>query len=659
MANWKVFSGIFAACLMVSGCTKAELEKHLQARLDSGELGGTQCAALSVNFRAVDQGFDDIHYQWLPGAHRVVIAKGRMGWRMVWGAPELALFTREGFFTMSQTTFTAPDGTVIPAREYRLTRKGYEAMASSGRPCFEYQSSGGSVEVVSVTQVPVPSRLSSLGEAFRVKFRVHSGAVAGWADTPEFRYVYSKIYTTTNPAAPLRDSERVFFRSNGRWLGEHEATMELSLAAAALRAPQAADRIEERQAKIAAETPEKKAARIAGLTPSRLLAMLNYEMHRRQIAPCFDLPARDADATRGIWKAEGRPSFVFYEVSPARGPRPGRDGALEMMRRMEKAGLAKAVPFEKEPFPGARAGKGTSYVLSDEAARALKPGSTCLPLGDAKAEGARLVRPSDARGVGLRGWARLAEARPWTSALAEHFPHVRAIVEQGYGVTGTVQFTSEAEMLKLRADLPRFALKPPLRYINTNGVPVAIDGPAVADQSADGVVRMKLESCSISEDGTEVSAGKISCGGARATRGYRGGKAYAEIQFRAKQKGGHPDTWTNAAVTSKRFLGSVSTGAASFSFAGTYTKNQIRDGDVIGAALDLDEQVLYWHLNGEWKTGRPGSGIGEPLIDAGEEYFIAVSVQDKAEAWKVNFGASSFRYPPPAGFPPYGAPVPR
>lgn len=163
--------------------------------------------------------------------------------------------------------------------------------------------------------------------------------------------------------------------------------------------------------------------------------------------------------------------------------------------------------------------------------------------------------------------------------------------------------------------------------------------------------------CRISTGGTEVSVGELpTCLLARASRAFNAGKAYAEITFRGKTKGANPDTWTNAAVTSRRSASSVSTGAALFSFAGSFEKERIKDGDVIGLALDMDEQVLYWHLNGQWMTGRPGSGLGEPMVSANGEYFIAVSVQDKAEAWRVNFGATSFRFNPPSGFPAYGAP---
>lgn len=38
-----------------------------------------------------------------------------------------------------------------------------------------------------------------------------------------------------------------------------------------------------------------------------------------------------------------------------------------------------------------------------------------------------------------------------------------------------------------------------------------------------------------------------------------------------------------------------------------------KDGDLFGLAADFDNQKLYYHVNGEWMTGKPGSGYGIQL----------------------------------------------
>lgn len=657
MRNRSIAARIAAAagmvCLVTSGCARQDFERHLQARLAGGELGGSQCAAVTSNMRPDDHGFEDIRYDWLPGAHRVVLARRANGWRMVFGASELALFTQAGYFTMAETTFKSADGSERPAREFRLTRKGYDAMLRPG--CFEY-ASGASLEITAITEAAVPERLSGIGKAFRVKYRLHPGKIAGWADTPEFRYVYSKIYTSPDPQGRPLETERTFFNSNGRWLDEREAMMQLMLDASELRQPQARETIEKQRAKMAADTPEKRAEKMRDLTPDALMSRVLDSQRRQQLAPCFDL-VRNVDAT-SVWKKDGPAIFAFYENPSLRRENAGRENALELLRRLEKAGLARSTRFSDQPFAGGRPGTGVSYVLDEALAAALDARrGHCLPLGEFKVESVRPAVIPGTPGIELKGWAQLTDPRPWTPALATHFPHVRALLENGYGISGTVQVAGDQEMIQLQAHAPQFELKVPTKGFQTDGGPVAVDGPAIVDLTSDGAVRMSAQGCSISADGTEVSAGAVSCTGARATRGFRKGKAYAEISFRAKQPGGVPDTWTNAAMTSARHMSSVSTGAALFSFAGSHTKGQVKDGDVVGVALDLDEYVLYWHLNGEWRTGRPGSGIGEPVLYPGEEYFIVVSVQSKAEGWRINFGASPFHFAAPSGYPAYGAPA--
>ncbi|MEW8050228.1 MAG: hypothetical protein AB2809_07610 [Candidatus Thiodiazotropha sp.] len=38
-----------------------------------------------------------------------------------------------------------------------------------------------------------------------------------------------------------------------------------------------------------------------------------------------------------------------------------------------------------------------------------------------------------------------------------------------------------------------------------------------------------------------------------------------------------------------------------------------KDGDIFGIAADFDNQRIYYHVNGNWMTGKPGSGDGIKL----------------------------------------------
>lgn len=89
-----------------------------------------------------------------------------------------------------------------------------------------------------------------------------------------------------------------------------------------------------------------------------------------------------------------------------------------------------------------------------------------------------------------------------------------------------------------------------------------------------------------------------------------------------------------------------------------------QDDTVFGIAADLDQQKLYYRVNGTWHTGKPGSGNGLPL-EAGKMYrpcFCAAGttstevVRGAARSdttWDVNFGERPFKHEAPTGYVPY------
>ena len=88
------------------------------------------------------------------------------------------------------------------------------------------------------------------------------------------------------------------------------------------------------------------------------------------------------------------------------------------------------------------------------------------------------------------------------------------------------------------------------------------------------------------------------------------------------------------------------TGGAGSSYGDSYT-----DGDIIGIALDLDNNKLYFSKNGTWQdSGDPTSGstgtgaafsLGTPSSGF---YFFGVDDEDNAghNTWEANFGSPSF-----------------
>jgi hypothetical protein len=74
-------------------------------------------------------------------------------------------------------------------------------------------------------------------------------------------------------------------------------------------------------------------------------------------------------------------------------------------------------------------------------------------------------------------------------------------------------------------------------------------------------------------------------------------------------------------------------------------------GDVIGVALDLVDDVIYYSVNGVWQAGgSPEDAEGGIDLDLlGETVHPALELWP-SDAYTANFGQSTFEYPPPGGF---------
>jgi len=80
-------------------------------------------------------------------------------------------------------------------------------------------------------------------------------------------------------------------------------------------------------------------------------------------------------------------------------------------------------------------------------------------------------------------------------------------------------------------------------------------------------------------------------------------------------------------------------------------------GDVLGMALDMDTNQVWFSLNGTWQ-GDPAAGTGSPVtgLSAGP-WFPGISMNNTSSV-TLNAGASAFVYPIPSGFTAYGGSAP-
>lgn len=83
--------------------------------------------------------------------------------------------------------------------------------------------------------------------------------------------------------------------------------------------------------------------------------------------------------------------------------------------------------------------------------------------------------------------------------------------------------------------------------------------------------------------------------------------------------------------------------------------NNFQAKDVIGVAVDLDNQKIYFSKNGQWQGGgNPDILTGGFDLESsiGTEFFPAITIS-KGFQYTANFGHTDFLYPIPSGFKPY------
>jgi hypothetical protein len=146
-----------------------------------------------------------------------------------------------------------------------------------------------------------------------------------------------------------------------------------------------------------------------------------------------------------------------------------------------------------------------------------------------------------------------------------------------------------------------------------------------------------------------------------ADRAYTTGKHYVEFTLRVRPGATTSDIYTNAGLVSQlaRTFGPNGPGGYAYPVISLTTPGRLKDGDVVGIAMDLDAAQLYYHVNGAWTAGPPPqAGVA---IAPGREYRAAVTVSTPSaqthtsDAWTANFGQSPFAFPVPPGFQPYNA----
>jgi len=161
--------------------------------------------------------------------------------------------------------------------------------------------------------------------------------------------------------------------------------------------------------------------------------------------------------------------------------------------------------------------------------------------------------------------------------------------------------------------------------------------------------RIKMIGSTIDNGMTCVYDGYGAFTNSMSDKGHKSGKYYFEMKLNL-DRNEEPDTWTWAGL-----IGSDGDDNYGFKLvdtwgAGVFYPEDLKDGDIIGIAIDLNNHVGYASLNNEWKTGAPGSNNGFNL-KPGLTYYAgaacsASSSGDKGEgdSWTAAFKIKDFEY---------------
>ena len=179
-----------------------------------------------------------------------------------------------------------------------------------------------------------------------------------------------------------------------------------------------------------------------------------------------------------------------------------------------------------------------------------------------------------------------------------------------------------------------------------------------------------MQPIAISGGGLTASASRGGTHTVVANRGVSEGRHYLELRLSIPAGEGGPSTWSGVGVVP---ISSLSHGrvvmpmlsSGSVLAVSTGRGQRFNDGDIVMMAIDLDQKLAFWGLNGEWMNGVPGAQGGASLQgQTGDLWMpfanITASQRDRTppeggERWIANFGASAFRYQMPRGFDSYGS----
>jgi hypothetical protein len=330
---------------------------------------------------------------------------------------------------------------------------------------------------------------------------------------------------------------------------------------------------------------------------------------------------------------------------------------------VEPPSAGRGMPDGVHPYPG------YPPIATVEVRVAIHGKRVVLVLGSHASVHWKLEMPSSAqveKVIAQGYYQQFVSGLPPGTTLLTYFSNPLTGVEGQYllsapshlfGLFESVRRLTGARAASLQTEAPQ-------RRVIIDGVSgVAPPGPETAFEPGRPVV-LALTPMSGSRPAEELSVRfcceKDAYTTAKATRAFFKGRIYFEATITLAANGAGEQT--NVGLLSvppsaaARLLAPPShLGGHGFPLLDGSMRRSLRDQDLVGVAADLDAGRVFFHVNGNWAAGSPGSPGRGVAIRPGEEYVAAVSLTPDLrgqgvyglEGWRLNFGASPFRFAVP------------
>lgn len=169
----------------------------------------------------------------------------------------------------------------------------------------------------------------------------------------------------------------------------------------------------------------------------------------------------------------------------------------------------------------------------------------------------------------------------------------------------------------------------------------------------------KASEISVTSNGTEIESSGSSFGVVRADQSKGAGKWYWEITV--VNHTGSNNSYLGSAIATLPLTGIIGVSGVGCGMGPEIYCHQasmpnstfgFAPGDVIGIAMDVDNDLMYFRKNGMWLNGDPSAGTGGYDMNDGSTlpaYFPAASLKSGWK-FKANFGQDRFLYLVPQGY---------